>query len=248
MPTPACQVKDGAGSFGPTTYGVDVTPTNTITIDLIDKACDSWTIECLTTDELSDASAVNTELASTINPTTRQATFTAPAAGRAYRFESVVNQGIGQDGTRQSTYRTTFAVYTLTGGGNRVIAADEETEGHPVFGYLGTLNNLIRNPSGYTPPAPAAVSALDIDWTEADIFYKDLSAGANAITFSNAGSGRYVITVRLTGNVGSSTVTWPAGVQWAGGAEPTQSPTGTDVYTFVHDGTTIFGSVVQDFS
>jgi len=50
--------------------------------------------------------------------------------------------------------------------------------------------------------------------------------------------------VRLTSNGGGSTVTWPA-VEWAGGAAPTQTATGVDVYTFIHDGTLIYGSVVQ---
>lgn len=89
--------------------------------------------------------------------------------------------------------------------------------------------------------AAQAVAALAIDWATGQVFTKTLSAGANTFTFSNATSG-LAITVRVTG--AASTLTWPT-VKWAGGVAPTQTASGTDVYTFVHDGTSIYGSVVQ---
>lgn len=42
-------------------------------------------------------------------------------------------------------------------------------------------------------------------------------------------------------------VTWPT-VSWPGGTPPTQTASGVDVYTFVNDGSTIYGSVVQNMS
>lgn len=98
--------------------------------------------------------------------------------------------------------------------------------------------------TGLTPAndvAASAMAALAIDWSVAAVFTKTLAAGANTITFSNQSSGR-VIMVRLTG--AASTVTWPT-VKWAGGTAPTQTTSGTDVYTFMHDGTSVYGSVVQ---
>ncbi len=89
-----------------------------------------------------------------------------------------------------------------------------------------------------------AVSALEIDWSSGGVFTKTLSAGSNTFTFANASSGKMIV-VRLTG--AASTVTWPT-VLWAGGTPPTQTASGKDVYTFVHDGSDIYGSVVQDFS
>ena len=99
-----------------------------------------------------------------------------------------------------------------------------------------------------SPKLPAAaVAALAIDWAAANVHTKTLAAGGNTFTFSNASSGMVII-VRLTSHASGSTVTWPT-VKWAGGAAPTQStPSKTDVYTFVHDGTDIYGSVVQDLS
>lgn len=85
------------------------------------------------------------------------------------------------------------------------------------------------------------MGALAIDWSLAGVFTKTLAAGGNTITFSNQVSGM-VIVVRLTG--AASTVTWPT-VKWAGGTPPTQTTSGTDIYTFVHDGSNVYGSVVQ---
>lgn len=89
--------------------------------------------------------------------------------------------------------------------------------------------------------AAQAISALSIDWATGTVFTKTLSAGGNTFTFANAASGM-CISVRLTG--AASTVTWPT-VKWASGAAPAQTASGTDVYTFVHDGTSIYGSAVQ---
>lgn len=92
-----------------------------------------------------------------------------------------------------------------------------------------------------------AMAALAIDWSLGNAFTKTLAAGGNTLTFSNQSGGQTII-VRLTSNAGGSTVTWPAGVQWAGGTEPTQTSTGTDIYTLFYDGTTTYGSYVQAFS
>lgn len=99
---------------------------------------------------------------------------------------------------------------------------------------------------GATVPAAIAVPAMAIDWSKANVHTKTLAAGANTFTFANASSGK-IIVVRVTSNGGGSTLTWPT-VKWPGGTPPTQTPTGTDVYTFIHDGTSIYGSVVQDMS
>jgi hypothetical protein len=102
-----------------------------------------------------------------------------------------------------------------------------------------TLTNPIVN--GQTQGASVAIAALAINWASGNVFTKTLAAGANVFTFSNQASGM-VIVVRVTG--AASTLTWPT-VKWAGGVAPTQTASGTDVYTFVHDGTNIYGSVVQ---
>jgi len=88
---------------------------------------------------------------------------------------------------------------------------------------------------------PVEIAALAIDWSRGDVFFKTLAAGANVFTFANAANGQVII-VEVTG--AASTLTWPT-VKWAGGVVPTQTASGTDVYTFVKRGSNIFGSVVQ---
>lgn len=123
---------------------------------------------------------------------------------------------------------------------NFLAAVTGETgTGAVVFGTSPTLTTPVIN--GQTQGAAIAVSAMAIDWALGAVFTKTLAAGANTFTFSNQASGM-VIVVRVTG--AASTLTWPT-VKWAGGVAPTQTASGIDVYTFVHDGTSIYGSVVQ---
>jgi len=111
-----------------------------------------------------------------------------------------------------------------------------DTDGYAAIWWDGA--NWINTPTA------SSISAFDIDWSLKAVFTKTLSAGANTFTFSNATSGK-IIVVRVTG--AASTLTWPT-VKWAGGTPPTQTASGTDIYTFIHDGTDIFGSAVQDMS
>ncbi len=92
-------------------------------------------------------------------------------------------------------------------------------------------------------PATVTIPALNIDWQASSYFKKTLGAGANAITFSNVFD--KPIMVALTG--AGSTVTWPGTVKWLGGTVPTQTASGTDVYTFVSIGGTVYGTVIQNF-
>lgn len=146
MPSPLCEVRDGAGSYQSTTNGVNVTPGNTVTIHLIDSSAETWSIECVYTDDLSVAATVNAGLS--INGPARTASFTAPSAGRAYIFRSVVNGGVGPDGRTRSSYTTTFGIYTLTSGGARVLASNETTESDATFGWIKPINSLIRSGGG----------------------------------------------------------------------------------------------------
>ncbi len=63
----------------------------------------------------------------------------------------------------------------------------------------------------------------------------------------NAG-GTYIVVVRQAASGGPYTATFTS-VLWSGGTTPTQTTTANkyDVYTFIYDGTNIFGSYVQNF-
>ena len=51
-------------------------------------------------------------------------------------------------------------------------------------------------------------------------------------------------------DAGAYTVTWPGGILWAGGTEPTFTSSGTDIVTVWQNGDdVVYGAVVgQDFS
>jgi hypothetical protein len=147
MTSPICEVKDGAGAYASTTDGVDVTPTNTVTIRLASQAgVDSWSISCVYTDDTSDADAINAALV--VDPITKTATFTAPAVGKALIFQSRVNGGVDVNGRSQASYTATFGIFTLTAEGRRVLAMNETLESNADFGWIVDVNALIRNPSG----------------------------------------------------------------------------------------------------
>lgn len=113
----------------------------------------------------------------------------------------------------------------------------ETGTGAPVFG----TNPTLQSPT-YTV---AAVAASAIDWNAGDVQTKTLSANTT-FTFSNAASGKQIV-VAVTNTASNYTVTWPT-VSWSGGVPPTQTVGAkTDIYTFIQIGSTIYGSVVQNF-
>lgn len=94
--------------------------------------------------------------------------------------------------------------------------------------------------------ASIAMAADDVDWSLGSIYTKTLAMGANTFTFSNVADG-LVIIVRVTSDAGGSTLAWPT-VKWLGGTVPTQTSTGTDVYTFFRDGSDVYGIPGAAFS
>ncbi len=157
MPSPICEVRDGGGPYQPTTYGVDVTPANVATIRLANQDdVDSWSISCLTTDELSDKDEINASLV--INSATKTATFTVPGAfGRTFRFLSRINNGKDVNFIERADYATTFCIYLPTTTGHRTIAVDERLEGDPDFGWIVSFNEAVR-----TPPDGEANTASNV--------------------------------------------------------------------------------------
>jgi parallel beta-helix repeat protein len=87
-----------------------------------------------------------------------------------------------------------------------------------------------------------SVAASAIDWAAGSSFSKTLSANTT-FTFANTTSGQS-ITVAVTNTASNYAVTWPGGIKWPGGLNPTQS-TGvqTDVYTFKNIGGVFYGSI-----
>jgi len=87
-----------------------------------------------------------------------------------------------------------------------------------------------------------------IDWAAGDYFVGTIT-GAGALTWANlpgASTGPAGgVTLELA-NPGAFAMTWPAGVKWPGGAAPTRTVAGVDIYEFVcRDGSTVRGAQAQ---
>ena len=85
--------------------------------------------------------------------------------------------------------------------------------------------------------------AMDLD--AGDYFYGTVT-GNPTFSFSNIpASGDVVFVMLEITNLGAHTPTWPAGMQWTGGTEPTWTTSGTDIVTFVtrDGGTTWHGAI-----
>jgi hypothetical protein len=137
-PSPICVVSDNGGAYGPTTNGVNVGAGDPIAVQLASAAgVAAWTLTCTGVDDLSVAPTIT--VSGTGNNTRN---FAAGSAGSTFVFQSQVQDGQG------NPYTTTFGIYVTTSGGNRVIAVNERFEGNATFGWIATLNQMIRSGGG----------------------------------------------------------------------------------------------------
>jgi hypothetical protein len=94
-----------------------------------------------------------------------------------------------------------------------------------------------------------AGAADTIDWNAGNTQRSTLDENVTYTFTDPPGPARLVL--RIIQDVsGTNTVTWPASVEWEGGTPPTISAGGDaiDVISFYHDGTTYYGSFLQNFS
>ena len=152
--SPHVLVQNGSGSYvnpdspGDPSYpaGVNVTPGNVIRIKLLSAdSVGQWTLKVVGTDEETlnpFLTGVDPATGIVSTPST-VVEFTVPVgvAGRAYIFQSMVNNG-------GPAYTKTFGIYTLTASFFRVGAVGERLENDPVFGWTRTLNQFIKRGGG----------------------------------------------------------------------------------------------------
>jgi len=91
-------------------------------------------------------------------------------------------------------------------------------------------------------------NATTIDCSLSNSFTLTLNANLNTVTFSNFSDGQVVI-VSVTNTASNFTVTWGNSIKWVGGSQPVQTVGAkTDVWTFIKQGSTIYGNAVQNLS
>jgi hypothetical protein len=152
--SPHVLIQDGSGSFinpdspGDLNYpaGVNVTPGNTISIKLLSAdSVGNWNLKVIGTDEeTTHPTLVGVDpTTGVVSTPSTVVTLVVPAgaAGRAYIFQSVVNNG-------GPAYTTTFGIYTLTTSLFRVGAVGERLENDSIFGWTRTLNQFIKRGGG----------------------------------------------------------------------------------------------------
>lgn len=153
MASPACTVKDGAGSPQTTPPYATVTAANTVTIALASTTgVNTWAITCTAADESTDPSSITL----TVDSATKTATFTAPAAGKSLIFTSTINGATDINGTNRTDWTTTFKVAVPTATGYIVCAVGEKLEHSATYGWVSPVNAAIRAAGGGGPPTGAA--------------------------------------------------------------------------------------------
>lgn len=171
MTSPACTV-NASSSLN----GVNVTAASGVTIALADVGgVSQWSLTCIGVDDTNVAATITAGLA--INQTNKTATFTAPAAGSALVFQSVVNNGKDINGNVVPAYTTTFGIYVLSAGGFRVGAINETTEGDSVYGWTSKFNALLRG--------AIALAVLAVAPTPNTVAQRDSSGGLKAAFFDS---------------------------------------------------------------
>ncbi len=110
-------------------------------------------------------------------------------------------------------------------------------------GNITTINSSVENITAIKGNIEV-VSALDIDWSTGTIFTKTIGADS-VFTFSNDSNGQVIYV--LISSSGDYDVTWPT-IKWTRGTLPEQTPSGTDLYTFMKVGADIYGMRNGDFS
>jgi hypothetical protein len=107
---------------------------------------------------------------------------------------------------------------------------------------LVTIPNLL--------PLVYSLPAVNIDWSITKLnggIYTRTLTGNSTFTFTNPLPGQTIV-VRLTNTASNFLVIWPT-VKWVGALAPTMTiGAKSDIYSFIYDGTDVFGSYIQNMS
>ena len=144
---------------------------------------------------------------------------------------SIISAGIATGTALVSTGDTTGTLLLQTNGTTTALT-------------LGTNQSATHEAAVIEKYAALSGTTPTIDTTDGN-FYSITTSGNTTFTFGSVAASGYSVGFALKVTQGGSyTLTWPASVDWAGGAAPAAPASGaTDVYVFItHDGgTTWYG-------
>jgi hypothetical protein len=116
---------------------------------------------------------------------------------------------------------------------------------------LGGELDAGANSIGFTMQTGTGDGTTTIDWTKGNKFQFQFGTTNETFTFTAPSKPSSLQLILIQDSVGSRTVTWPASVKWVGGTAPTlttTASTGTDIVSFLYNGTTYYGAASLDFS
>lgn len=178
-------------------------------------------------------------IARTGSGTAAARTLTGPAAGLT------VSNGDGVSGNPTLALADDLAALEALSGTNTLYyrSGTSAWTGVTISGDLSFSGGTLGNAS----PTTSAIASTVIDWStlgiRGGVYTKSISSTTTDFTFANQVAGMTIV-VKMTQTTGDPR--WPAGILWASGTTPDATNPGTDVYTFIYDGSNTIGNAVLD--
>ena len=235
----------GALTFGTATGNRTVSTTATITTGTINNATLGTTTGTAATFTNATATGANITNGTIQTLTSSTATITVGT------FSGAVNSTIGTIGTLNNTNLVsttgTIGNFSTTLVGDMTISQGTATAGT----RLAVLNTNQEYTRAHNFDATTLTSGTSIAWnlSENQVARLALSTNGTMADPSNKVDGAtYILSV--TQSTGTNTLAWNANFKWPGGTAPTLTAGSgkTDIFTFVSNGTSLFGVASQNYS
>ncbi len=131
----------------------------------------------------------------------------------------------------------------ITGGGNLVL--QNTGLGTPVSGDYLVADGVTGKAIWETDPKAFVTLTGSPTWVIRDGYNATWNIGAGSLTLSITAVDGDSGTLIVINNGGE--ITWPANSNWPDATEPTLTAAGTDVFSFIYDGTNYYWSFGQNF-
>jgi hypothetical protein len=239
----------GALTYGTATGDRTVSTTATIstaTIDRLTAGTTTSTAITITNGTITNGTITNGTIATALIPTLTAGTTTGTAGIFTSGTIATLNSTTGTIATLNSTTGT-IGNFTTTLTGDVTISTGSATVGTRV----AVVNTAQEYTAAHNFNATTLTSGASINWDLAanQVARLVLSTNGTMEDASNKVDGSTYILL-VTQGTGSNTLAWNATYKWPGGTAPTLT-TGSaksDIFTFISNGTSLFGVAAQNYS